>query len=178
MIPKFPILAVTFNITQIKCPFARLIITHIVADNVGPPKEMVAAMVIADPSKTEEEHLFALLHSSHGRSLANHLNNLAKKDSQPMSRTEEMQEMHKFVKSTPGGMTSIAKRVISEGGTSLTENEYADLWKAEAGGTVAFGAQSQLRARPLPIVRRSFERSFCIKTLRASPRYSPNGSHR
>ena len=55
-----------------------------------------------------------------------------------MSRTEEMQEMHKYVTTTPGGFNSIAKRVTEGGYYSLSEAEYVDLWKAEAGSNAAF----------------------------------------
>jgi hypothetical protein len=41
-------------------------------------RAMVAAMTIADPSKTEQQHLHYLLHSAHGRRLAEHFNNLSK----------------------------------------------------------------------------------------------------
>jgi hypothetical protein len=103
-------------------------------------KEMVAAMVVADPSLKREYALYSLLHSSHGRRLAEHLNSLFKneKDNPPMTRTEEMFEMRKYVKGTNGGLAAIAKRVISEGSTSLTEHEFTDLWKTEAGSTAAF----------------------------------------
>jgi hypothetical protein len=59
-------------------------------DNIDPnatassllPKlnDMVAAMVVADPTQSEEQHLFSLLHTAHGRKLAEHLNNLTKKE--------------------------------------------------------------------------------------------------
>jgi hypothetical protein len=114
--------------------------TNTIDDNKklsGKLKEMVAAMVIADPSKTEEQHLFSLLHSPHGRRLAEHLNELSKKGA-PMSRTEEMATMHKFIKSTAGGFTSIAKHIVAEGGTGLTEHEFTELWKSDAGGNSAF----------------------------------------
>jgi hypothetical protein len=55
-----------------------------------------------------------------------------------MSRTDEMIEMHKFIKSTPGGFNSIAKRTVEQGGTSLTEHEYTELWKADAGSLKDF----------------------------------------
>jgi hypothetical protein len=42
--------------------------------------DMVQAMVMAEPTLTEEHALFHILHSPHGRKLAEHLNNLTKKD--------------------------------------------------------------------------------------------------
>jgi hypothetical protein len=41
-------------------------------------------MVVVDPSKTEEEYLYAFINTARGRSRANHLNDLHKKDDQPM----------------------------------------------------------------------------------------------
>jgi len=53
-------------------------------DTPGPLLEklsqFVSAMVIADPSKSEQEHLFTLLHTAHGRKLAEHLNSISKKE--------------------------------------------------------------------------------------------------
>jgi hypothetical protein len=103
-------------------------------------KEFVAAMVIADPSRSEEEHLYRLLHTSRGVRRAELMNELSKNQKeQPMSRTDEMAEMQKFVKQ--GGMTAVAKRIIETGGTSLTEHEYSDLWKSAAGSTAAFAKE-------------------------------------
>jgi hypothetical protein len=84
--------------------------------------------------------LEVLLHTARGARLVERLNNLTKKE-EPMSRSEEMQAMRQFIQSTPGGFTSIAKRVIAEGGTSLSENEYTALWETEAGGTSEFVKQ-------------------------------------
>jgi hypothetical protein len=50
--------------------------------------EMVTAMVIADPSKTPEEHLFDLINTRRGRSRANHLNELSKGESPIMSNLD------------------------------------------------------------------------------------------
>jgi DNA-binding MarR family transcriptional regulator len=50
---------------------------------LGKLNQFAVAMTIADPSKSEEQHLYSLLHSAHGRKLAEHLNNLTKKE-QPM----------------------------------------------------------------------------------------------
>ena len=47
-----------------------------------------------------------------------------------MNRSEEMQEMRKFVKS--GGMLAVAKRIIETGSTSLTEPEYTELVQEDA----------------------------------------------
>jgi hypothetical protein len=81
-------------------------------------------MVVIDPSKSEEDHLYDLINSAQGRSRAEHLNNLSKKG-QPMDRIAEMAEMRKFVKA--GGMASINKRIIETGATSLNEMEYTTL---------------------------------------------------
>jgi hypothetical protein len=55
-----------------------------------------------------------------------------------MSRTEEMATMHKFIKTTAGGFTSIAKHIVTEGSTGLTEHEFTELWKSDAGSNSAF----------------------------------------
>ena len=61
------------------------------------------------------------------------LNSISKREDKPMNRTEELREIIK----ANGGMTDIAKGVIAEDGTSLTEHEYTELWEAEAGGKSA-----------------------------------------
>jgi hypothetical protein len=62
------------------------------------------------------------LHTAHGANLLERLSavyhghkHLSKneKDEPVMNRSDEMSEMHKFVKSTPGGMTSIAKNILA-----------------------------------------------------------------
>jgi hypothetical protein len=52
--------------------------------------DMVAAMVAAEPSLSEEDALFHLLHSPHGRKLAEHLNNISKteKDKSSMPQVD------------------------------------------------------------------------------------------
>jgi hypothetical protein len=103
-------------------------------------KALAALMVKAEPGLDEAHAMYRLLHTPRGRLLWQHP--FAKTEKDPsMSRTEEMVEMKKFVSSTPGAMNSIAKRVISEGSTSLTEIEYTDLWKAEAGSNAAFAKE-------------------------------------
>jgi hypothetical protein len=49
-----------------------------------------------------------------------------------MTRADEMQEMSKFIKTTPNGFTSVAKQIVDKGTTSLTEHEYINLWKADS----------------------------------------------
>jgi hypothetical protein len=63
---------------------------------------------------------------------------LEKEKETQMSRTEEMATMRKFIKSTAGGMLSVAKHIVAEGSTGLTEHEYTELWKADAGSNGAF----------------------------------------
>jgi hypothetical protein len=82
---------------------------------------MVAAMVRAEPSLTEEHALFHLLHSSHGRRLAEHLNNLTKRKDPPMNRTEELRDIAKAA----GGMAAIAKNIIDRGSTTISEHEFS-----------------------------------------------------
>ncbi|MFY9955906.1 hypothetical protein [Bradyrhizobium sp.] len=95
-------------------------------------KTFARLMVIADPSKTEEEHLYRLLHTARGVRRAEFMNSLSKneKDNPPMTRTEEMATMRTFVKQ--GGMAAIAKRILETGGTSLNEMEYTTLVQEDA----------------------------------------------
>jgi hypothetical protein len=89
-------------------------------------RSMVAALIMSNPTFSKEEATHYLLHTAHGRRLAEHFNNISKhEDEIPMNRSEEMQEMCKFVKS--GGMSTVAKRIIETGSTSLTEPEYTEL---------------------------------------------------
>jgi hypothetical protein len=74
---------------------------------------MVAAMVKADPTKSEEEHLYHLLHTTHGRRLAEHLNNLSKGETK--MPTVDIMKLHnpdsviEFIKSS-----GASEHVISE----------------------------------------------------------------
>jgi hypothetical protein len=84
--------------------------------------EIITEMIVAAPSLHPQRARRWLLQTPHGRELlAQHT---TKKEA-PMNRSEEMQEMHKFVKE--GGMSAIAKRILETGGTSLTEHEYTTL---------------------------------------------------
>jgi hypothetical protein len=58
------------------------------------------------------------------------LNSISKGDTKPMPRSEEMQEMKKFV--SEGGMSAINKRILEVGSTSLTEGEYTECVQEEA----------------------------------------------
>jgi hypothetical protein len=55
-----------------------------------------------------------------------------------MSRSDEMAKMHQYIKSTAGGMTSVAKLICVKGNTSLSEHEFTELWKMDAGSNSAF----------------------------------------
>ena len=83
-------------------------------DKVSPKlRAMVAAMVKADPTKSEEEHLYHLLHTAHGRRLAEHLNNLSKGETK--MPTVDIMKLHnpdsviEFIKSS-----GASEHVISE----------------------------------------------------------------
>jgi hypothetical protein len=66
--------------------------------------DMVQAMVMAEPTLTEEHALFHILHSPHGRKLAEHLNNLTKKD-------PPMIDLHKLIPITEDAlMSTVVKR--------------------------------------------------------------------
>ena len=83
-------------------------------DKVSPKlRAMVAAMVKADPTKSEEEHLYHLLPTAHGRRLAEHLNNLSKRETK--MPTVDIMKLHnpdsviEFIKSS-----GASEHVISE----------------------------------------------------------------
>ena len=83
-------------------------------DKVSPKlRAMVAAMVKADPTKSEEEHLYHLLPTAHGRRLAEHLNNLSKGETK--MPTVDIMKLHnpdsviEFIKSS-----GASEHVISE----------------------------------------------------------------
>jgi hypothetical protein len=89
--------------------------------------ELVTEMVAAAPSLHPQRARRWLLHTEPGRALlAQHTT----KKEQPMNRSEEMQEMQKFIKS--GGMSAVAKRIVETGSTSLTEQEYTELVQGDA----------------------------------------------
>jgi hypothetical protein len=77
-------------------------------------KEFTAVMVAADPSKTQEQHLYDLLHSAQGRKLAEHLNNLTKKES-PMSpqvdifKMQNIDSVHQVCKSITAGTMELSE---------------------------------------------------------------------
>ena len=50
----------------------------------------------------------------------------------PMTQSEKMIEMHKFIKSAPNGFASVAKQIVDKGSTSLSEHNFIELWKADA----------------------------------------------
>jgi hypothetical protein len=84
-------------------------------------------MIAAKPGLNPRHVARWILHTKEGRELLSQ--HMTKKE-QPMNRSEEMQEMHKFVKS--GGMSAVAKRIIETGSTSLTEPEYTELVQEDA----------------------------------------------
>jgi hypothetical protein len=73
--------------------------------------------------------LEVLLHTAHGARLVERLNDLTKKE-EPMTRSDEMQQMRQFV--STGGMTSVVKLILEKGSTSLTEWEYTELVQENA----------------------------------------------
>jgi hypothetical protein len=89
--------------------------------------EIVAEMIAATGGDLHPDRARRwLLHTEQGQALlAQHT-----KKEEPMNRIEEMQEMHKFVKS--GGMLAVAKHIIETGSTSLTEPEYTELVQEDA----------------------------------------------
>jgi hypothetical protein len=68
-------------------------------------KEFAALMIKVDPSKSEEEHLFDLMHSRTGRGLANHLNSLTKKES-----TMDVTKLHNIE-----SVREVCKHIVSAG---------------------------------------------------------------
>jgi hypothetical protein len=84
---------------------------------------MVTALAAADPSKSEQEHLFNILHTPRGRDVANHMNELSKKGDPPMTRTEELHTIAK----TAGGMELICKHITDHGTTNISEHEFSSM---------------------------------------------------
>lgn len=92
--------------------------------NILQPKleAMVSAMIRANPTLTKQEAAHYLLHSSHGRRLAEHLNSLTKKEN-PMPRIDEL----KIIAKADGGMDSILESIVSKGSTTYTEHELTEV---------------------------------------------------
>jgi hypothetical protein len=85
-------------------------------------KEFAAAMIMADPSFTEETAIHHLLHSAHGRKLAEHLNAISKsRKEEPMNRQAELRDIAK----ADGGMAVITKNIIDRGSTTISEHEFS-----------------------------------------------------
>src|SRR3979490_2125254 len=78
-------------------------------------RAMVDAMIMADPTKSEEEHLYHLLHNAHGRRLAEHLNSLSKHKDEPMPQVDIMKL------NNIESVVEIAKNII-DGNTSMDEH--------------------------------------------------------
>jgi hypothetical protein len=95
---------------------------------------------VTDPPMTKGEALHWLTRTPHGTAFARHHAAITKKE-EPMTRPEEMQQMRKFITSNPGGMVAVAKRIVEQGGTSLSEAEFTELWITEAGSTAAFAKE-------------------------------------
>jgi hypothetical protein len=81
---------------------------------------MVSALIAANPTLRKEEAYHYLIHSAHGRRLAEHLNSISKTEKgNTMSRIDEL----KVIAKADGGMDSILEHVISKGATTYTEHE-------------------------------------------------------
>jgi hypothetical protein len=78
---------------------------------------------VISPAMTRPEALHWVTRTARGAAFARHHANITKGIA--MNRSEEMQQMRKFVKD--GGMAAIAKRIIETGTTSLNEMEYTTL---------------------------------------------------
>jgi hypothetical protein len=85
-------------------------------------QQAIAALILANPRLTAQQACYFLLHNPHGKTYLDK----TKRDTPPMTRTEEMREMRDFAKSA-GGMNSISKHIIAKGATSLTEHEFTSL---------------------------------------------------
>src|SRR5882757_1797448 len=86
---------------------------------------MVDAMIMADPTKSEEEHLHYLLHHAHGRKLAEHLNSLSKHKDEPMPQVD-ITKLHNI-----DSVTEIAKNV-NDDKVSITEHEFTEILQGHA----------------------------------------------
>jgi hypothetical protein len=94
---------------------------------------MVAAMVTADPSRTEEEHLYRLLHTAHGRNLAVHLNSLSKGDTKPMTQHVDI-----FKLSNIASVAEISKAII-KGDAEISEMDFTKMLQGHAKLTKSAG---------------------------------------
>src|SRR5260370_12315034 len=95
----------------------------------GKLRQMVAALITAAPSLSEEHAMHFLLHSPHGRRLAEHLNSISKTERQPpMTRSEELQSIAKdFV------VIKMCKKISDDGdGHVVSANEISVLISEEA----------------------------------------------
>ena len=88
-------------------------------------RAMVNAMVMADPTKSEEEHLHYLLHNAHGRRLAEHLNSLSKHKDEPMPQVD-ITKLHNI-----DSVTEVAKNV-NDDKVSITEHEFTEILTGHA----------------------------------------------
>lgn len=98
-------------------------------------KALTNALIKSLPGLDETAAMQFILHTPHGRAMFNHFsphgrtNHFSKHEKEsPMTRMQEMAEMHKFVKQ--GGMIAIAKHVIEKGSTTVSEFEYTALLKS------------------------------------------------
>jgi hypothetical protein len=90
-------------------------------------KQMTRAMVLADPSLSEEQHLYSLLHSAHGRALAQHLNTLSKrKEEQPMPQVDI------FKLSNIQSIVEIAKAITKGDANDISEMDFTRMLQGHA----------------------------------------------
>jgi hypothetical protein len=86
--------------------------------------QMVAAMAAGDPTRSEQEHLFRLLNTARGRSIANHLNELSKgKPSMPQIDIMKLKNIDT--------VAEISKAII-KGSAACTEHEFTKMVQGHA----------------------------------------------
>jgi hypothetical protein len=101
----------------------------IIATSVIPPRlqQMVDTIRTHAPQLSDGEIVHFLLHTSRGRSVAEHLSNISKKEP-PMSRIDQLRAVAKN-----HGVRTIAKAINDEGDADgLTEHEFTELMMDEA----------------------------------------------
>jgi hypothetical protein len=90
-------------------------------------QQMVDAVRATRPDLTEEQITHFLLHTGRGRSVAEHLSNITKKD-EPMSRLEKLQAIAKSL-----GVETIAKGMVADNDAfDVSEGEFTAMMNAEA----------------------------------------------
>jgi len=94
----------------------------------GKLREMVAAMIVAVPSLSEQHAMHFLLHHAAGRKLAEHLNSITKKEPIIMDRNLQLQSIAKDF-----GITRLCKSLVADNDAhGISEHELTTMGMDEA----------------------------------------------